>query len=77
MTTATTPPALIDYRSRHLIKVVRDRDEFGVRGLDRNACAVDGLTVYQRADGRWFHDKSQIKQLAAFERGEKIDWTIR
>ncbi len=75
MTTATTPPALVSYRSRHTVEPVKDwQEDFG---YFVNVCRTDSIRVYQRADGRWAHDRSEIKQLVAFESGFQIDWTIR
>lgn len=69
--TPTTPPALIHYRSRHRIKPVRDWDDsFKYFAL---VCETDAIRVYP-VRGGFRHDPSEIKDLAARERGEKVPW---
>lgn len=70
-TTATTPPALRAYRERHVITPVRDYGEEW--GGYREVCEHDGIRVYARQGG-YVHDPSEIKDLAARERGEAIRW---
>lgn len=69
--TPTTPIQLTNYRTRHNInaKLEYDRDW----GRTYHVCYVDGIRVHRRKGG-WFHDRSEIRGLAAIERGEQISW---
>ncbi len=70
-----TPPALTAYRTKHRVVVVRDwSEDFG---RFETVCETDGIRVYQVMGGRWYHHVSEIKELAARERGEPIDWARR
>lgn len=70
-----TPPALVAYRSRHTVKPVRDWDDSFK--YYTTVCERDGIRVHVQRNGTYRHDATEVKQLAAFERGEKLDWTIR
>lgn len=69
--TPTTPVQLKAYRTRHTIKVVKDWDDDFSRFVP--VCERDGIRVYER-EGGFVHDPSEIRQLAALERGEGIQW---
>ena len=69
--TPTTPQQLTDYRSRHTVRPVADFDPDMGRLV--TVCATDGIQVY-RIKGRYIHDRSTIRSLAALERGEGIRW---
>jgi hypothetical protein len=73
--TPTTPPMLARYRECK--RIVPSRDWSEDMGRFVAICANDNLRIWQAADGTYRHDKSEVKQLAAFERGEGIDWSIR
>ncbi len=73
--TPTTPPALTAYRTRHTVKPVRDwQDDFRTFV---NVCERDGIRVHPLRNGTYRHDASEVAQLAAFERGERLDWSVR
>jgi hypothetical protein len=69
--TITTPVTLSLYRDRHRIVSTRDYDADLGRTVD--VCAHDGIRLYAQR-GRWVHDPSEIRELAALERGEGIRW---
>ncbi len=69
--TPTTPQQLIAYRTRHTVRPVNDYDEDLGRMVE--VCATDHIRVYP-FNGRYIHDRSTIRHLAALERGEGIRW---
>ncbi len=74
--TPTTPPALLRFREPHRIVLSREWDED--MGRFTPVCGHDAIRVYTLRDGSYRHDPSEVKQLAAFERGWKlgdpVDW---
>lgn len=69
--TPTTPIQLTNYRTRHAINAKLEYDADW--GRTYHVCMVDGLRIY-RIRGGWRHDQSEIKGLAAIERGESPQW---
>lgn len=69
--TPMTPPALLRYRERHVIRVIKDwGDDF--RSFIE-VCENDGIRVYP-VSGGYRHDASEVKDLVARERGEGVAW---